>query len=521
MEHGANCELYGSRATRSKFMGQMAAVSIVIVAALLRFYKLEIKPLHHDEGVNALFFLRLFGENFYQYDPANYHGPTLYYFTLIACSVSTLFFGARGLNTFAIRLVPALFGGATVCLILKLRDRLSTGAVLAGAALAAASPGATYFSRDYIHESIFVFLTLALLVAVMHWYGKRAPASLVLAAALAALLFATKETAVISVVVLILAFIATVVFASLERTIAGGEPLKSVLREMLDRFRMPRDTVWWLLGGIGVFLGLMVLFFSSFLGNYPKGLHDAAGALKFWVHVGAKEHRHSLGTYVFWLSREELPLLVFGVAGTVVAAFKRQRFALFVGLWAFGLLAAYSFIPYKTPWLTLNFIIPLAIVGGYAVEVIHGMLLARNRTCAWIWLALFVAAMTSSIYSALQLNFYHYDDDRNSYVYAQTRREFLSLVERINTIAHRSGSGEQTSIAVMSPDYWPLPWYLRDYRRVGYYGQISDANADIVIGSEPQKLQLALLLDKDYEWIGSYALRPGVILVVFARRHQS
>jgi predicted membrane-bound mannosyltransferase len=214
-------------------------------------------------------------------------------------------------------------------------------------------------------------------------------------------------------------------------------------------------------------------------------------------------------------------LLVLGVAGTAVAAFKRQRFALFVGLWAFGLLAAYSFIPYKTPWLTLNFIIPLAIVGGYAVEVIHGMLLARNRTCAWIWLALFVAAMTSSIYSALQLNFYHYDDDRNSYVYAQTRREFLSLVDRINTIAHLTGRGEQTSIAVMSPDYWPLPWYLRDYRRVGYYGQISDANADIVIGSEPQKLQLALLLDKDYEWIGSYALRPGVILVVFARRHQS
>src|SRR5215467_10439383 len=115
MEHGANCESYGSRATSTKLVGQIAAVSIVIVAALLRFYKLEIKPLHHDEGVNALFFVRLFGENFYQYDPANYHGPTLYYFTLIACSVSTLFFGARGLYTFAIRLVPALFGVATVC----------------------------------------------------------------------------------------------------------------------------------------------------------------------------------------------------------------------------------------------------------------------------------------------------------------------------------------------------------------------------------------------------------------------
>jgi predicted membrane-bound mannosyltransferase len=119
-----------------------------------------------------------------------------------------------------------------------------------------------------------------------------------------------------------------------------------------------------------------------------------------------------------------------------------------------------------------------------------------------------------------KLNFYHYDDDRNPYVYAQTQREFLSLVETVNTIAHRSGSGEQTSIAVMSPVYWPLPWYLRDYRRAGYYGRISDAKADIVIGSEPQVIQLALLLGKDYERIGSYPLRHGVILVVFARRHQ-
>jgi predicted membrane-bound mannosyltransferase len=181
-----------------------------------------------------------------------------------------------------------------------------------------------------------------------------------------------------------------------------GSPRKACSTRCWIGFRGPRDTAWLLLGGIGVFLGLMVLFFSSFLGNYPKGLHDAVGALKFWANVGAKEHRHGLGTYVSWLGQEELPLLVLGVAGTTVAAVMRQRFALFAGLWAFGLLAAYSFIPYKTPWLTINFIIPLAIVAGYAVEVIHRMLSARSTTSAWIWLALFVVAMTSSIYSALQ-----------------------------------------------------------------------------------------------------------------------
>jgi uncharacterized protein (TIGR03663 family) len=355
-------------------------------------------------------------------------------------------------------------------------------------------------------------------VAVLNWYRRATSVSFVVAAAMAALLFATKETAVITVAALVLALIATDLFTSWGRMMAGTERPKSVFRQLLDRFGGPRHATWLLLGGIAIFLSLVVLFFSSFLGDYPKGLHDAIGALKFWVNVGAREHKHGLGTYISWLGQEELPLLVLGVAGTTVAAVLRQRFALFAGLWAFGLMAAYSLIPYKTPWLATNLIIPLVIVAGYAVDVIHRMLSARSTISGCIWLVLFGLAMTSSIYSTIQLNFYHYDDDRNPYVYAQTRREFLSLVKAVNTIARRSGSGVQTSIAVMSPIYWPLPWYLRDYKRAGYYGRISDARTDIVIGSEPEELRLALLLGKDYEWIGSYLLRPGVTLVLFARR---
>ena len=57
-------------------------LSCVIVTALgtfLRFFWLELKPLHHDEGVNGYFLTTLFREGIYKYDPANYHGPDLYY----------------------------------------------------------------------------------------------------------------------------------------------------------------------------------------------------------------------------------------------------------------------------------------------------------------------------------------------------------------------------------------------------------------------------------------------------------
>ncbi len=86
-------------------------IAIFLIAAVLRLYDLNLVPLHHDEGVNGNFLVRLVREGAYTYDPANYHGPTLYYFSAIIPWITKLLFGnsARdnyGLTTFTIRLVP-------------------------------------------------------------------------------------------------------------------------------------------------------------------------------------------------------------------------------------------------------------------------------------------------------------------------------------------------------------------------------------------------------------------------------
>src|SRR5688572_22699019 len=188
----------------------IASVVILAMAGLLRFYDLNLVPLHHDEGVNGNFLIRLVRDGFYQYDPANYHGPTLYYFAALFPRALRVLFGVQtqnsvGLTTTAIRFVPALFGLATVALILTLRRNLGTIASLSAAALLAISPGAVYLSRYFIHESQFVFFTLAIVVAGWKYYERANPIYLSWAALSAALLFATKETAIISVIVLCLA----------------------------------------------------------------------------------------------------------------------------------------------------------------------------------------------------------------------------------------------------------------------------------------------------------------------------
>src|SRR5258705_13560549 len=100
---------------------RLSSFAILCIAAFLRLYNLNLVPLHHDEGVNGNFLVRLVREGVYQYDPANYHGPTLYYFAALIPWIIRFLFGANaqnsyGLTTFNIRLVPALFGVGTIWL---------------------------------------------------------------------------------------------------------------------------------------------------------------------------------------------------------------------------------------------------------------------------------------------------------------------------------------------------------------------------------------------------------------------
>src|SRR6266852_1296578 len=49
------------------------------VALVLRCPRLDERPMHNDEAVNAIKFGQLWEHDAYKYDPNEHHGPTLYY----------------------------------------------------------------------------------------------------------------------------------------------------------------------------------------------------------------------------------------------------------------------------------------------------------------------------------------------------------------------------------------------------------------------------------------------------------
>jgi len=506
---------------------RIAAICIFIVAAALRVFDLNLVPLHHDEGVNGNFLLSLVRDGHYIYDPANYHGPTLYYITALIPWTIRLIFGidARetyGLSTIAIRLVPAIFGLATIWLVFLLRRRLGTIATLTAALLIAISPGAVYLSRYFIHETLFVFFTLGIVVAGLEFYESHKPVYLILASASAAMLFATKETALISAGVLLIALVCTEVYRRLLSSDGAGISAGH-LNEIVEDLGGPTSFALWIALAVIVFVAFNVFLYTSFFRNYPKGIYDALSTFKVWTKTGKEAHVHPPETYLYWLIKQEAGSLFLGGVGAVFVAFKpKNSFALFSALWAFGLIAAYSLVPYKTPWLALNFIVPLTLIGGYAVQRVFELEKGQLR----LPVVILIAAILIGGYQTVDLNFVNYDNDNEYYVYvyAHTRRETKQLVGEIDRIARQGPDGGRTGITIVSREYWPLPWYLRHYSRVGYYGRMTPTNEPIIIASDDQKAEMESNFGGLYTLVpsgtddGAFPLRPGVKLLLYVRR---
>ena len=513
---------------------RIGAIAIFLIGAVLRLYNLNLVPLHHDEGVNGNFLVRLVREGFYTYDPENYHGPTLYYFSAIIPWITKLLFGNAvrdnyGLTTFNIRLITVLFGLGTIVLVFLLRRRLGTVATLAAALLLAVSPGAVYLSRYFIHESLFVFFTLGIVVACVWAYDTRKPGYLIYAAACLALLLATKETAIISAGVLIIALALTLVYMRFNRQPGGqyGGKRKQPaggLSRIIEEMGGTGNILPAVATALFVFFALYLLFYSSFFTN-SKGIADSLQTFAIWTKTGTTAHVHPASMYITWLLRLEAPLLFLGATGAAIVVLKpKNSLALFCALWSFGLIAAYSLIPYKTPWLVLNFVIPLALISGYAIQAIYDMDHGQLRLASVVLLV----ATAVATYQSIDLNFVNYDNDNPKYVYvyAHTRRGMLELVDQVEQIAKEQSQG-LTGITIVSPDYWPLPWYFRNFTRVGYFGRMAASNEPIVIANENQKAELEAMYGQFYRQVpsqqagGTYELRPGVKLLLYVRRPEA
>jgi uncharacterized protein (TIGR03663 family) len=289
---------------------------------------------------------------------------------------------------------------------------------------------------------------------------------------------------------------------------------------------------------LAVVAALVVSFFlfSSFLQN-PEGFwHSILSFQIYFVRAGEGGfHVHPWYYYlqILVFSRPKTgPLwteglvLILALAGCV-AAFKTRsaseipaRFQKFLVFYTALSAAAYSLLPYKTPWNILPFYFGFILLAGAGLSAVID---ARGyRACRLSLALLITAALLHLGIQSYRANFVYPADPRNPYVYAQTSPDFLKLVRRVEDISSRCPERRNLLIKVIAGPYetWPLPWYLRGYERVGYWTSVEEAgdlgSPPLIVTSAEEADKLEAVLNTTYQ-SEFYGLRPGVLLALHVR----
>ena len=530
------------------------AVLLAIAGALaLRVPKLDTRPLHNDEAVNAVKVSELWQEGRYAYDPDEFHGPTLHYATLPFLWLS----GARNSDELAdatLRLAPVVSGVGLIVLLLLLADGLGREAVAWAAIFTAVSPAMVFYSRYFIHEMLLLFFTALTMGAGWRYVqarssrrvssrspqpgegweatealaaqesqrghhpspsgplpvegrGKSEARWSVVAGAGLGLMFATKETFVLAVAAMGLAAIATARW-----TAPKGARVQSLL------------ALWnWRHAALALSATLLIwlLLFSSLFTHFA-GLLDSIRTYLPWLRRagGHSPHIHPWNFYLqrlAWFHPATGPvwseglILILAVVGALASfAVKKSPLCCFLALYTIILTALYSAISYKTPWCLLSFFHGMILLAGVGAAALVEFFRARPLKVVVVMALLGLTAQLS--WQAWRASFVYPTDRRNPYVYAQTVPDLLNLVHRAEGLARVAPTGYETIVKIIAPDsdYWPLPWYLRRFKHLGWYEKLpDDPFAPIVVVASKLDARLDDKSDRKWIMVGLTELRPG------------
>jgi len=528
----------------------------VAVAAAFRLPSLENRTMHCDEAVHAAKLQGLLEQGEYAYDPHEYHGPSLNYATLPVAWMSSAE-KLTELTEVELRLVPAFFGIGLVALVFLLREELGTTATFFSALFMAVSPIMVFYSRYYIQEMLLVFFTFSAIVALWRyarlvddetndkrWLCLRKMAWLVLLGGSIGMMHASKETCVI---------------ALFSMFVAAAITMPGLRRMGLKRIVLATMLV------LATAAGVSALFFSSFFDN-PGGVADSYATYFHYFTRAAGEgsagqHEYPFYHYFhrlfYWESNDPmlwteatvgvLALLALLAAVTGMGLRPKQLpIVRFLSVYTLSMTVIYCAIPYKTPWCALGFFQGMILMAGIAAGVMLGAESSRPagdrwprrfavyayRACAGMVLLGMAAGLGMQAWLAA---FVDYENPTAPYVYAHATSDLFPLVDELERLAEAHPDGKDMHVQVICPDgdFWPLPWYLRSFGRVGWFSEPPKRSPAPVIVMEPSMRKAVnkyLYLDQPPGKRPLYAdaspgpeehiwqLRPGAPLEMFVLR---
>ena len=344
---------------------------------------------------------------------------------------------------------------------MKFERFMGRGAALWAAAAMAVSPGCVFYGRYAIHEYwlVFALMITAWGLAGLWKFGERKYLWATWAGV--TLMVLTKETYFIHLGCFALTFACIWLLGSISPA--------------ADENGAPAAQQWTaqdMLVCALIFAGCVVFFYSGGGMDFPKNLREEGGlnglyyTYAAWAKTGKTGNGHEKPFY-YWVE-------LFGIyewpscAGLLAALLsvwpKAPRFVRGVAIYGCGALAAYSIIPYKTPWCIVSLTWPFLLLFGWGIDWAIGK--TKN---APVLPAIGVILCAANAGFAIWLNFFHYDDAKQKYVYVQTFRDVNKLMDPVNKLVALNPTNKNMVGNILLSSYHPLPWLLGDFTSIGYY----------------------------------------------------
>jgi len=455
----------------------MLFLAIFLLGLFIRVIFPDLRVFHIDEALHAWMSYELWINGSYIYDPI-YHGPLLYY---LMATVFSLF----GDTDAIVRLIPGITGALLIPAVYALYklEYLSKNKALIVALFIAISPNLVYFSRFLRHDIfqlLFIFLCIVCIYAYLErekWYF------LLLSGIFAAFALCLKEEVPVTLFIIISFF---------------------CIMWLLGKIKLPKT---WVRDGTITLLAIIAIgytFYSSFF-SHPEVFFNAAHmGIEHWL--GIQEECRLCGPpywYLLMLFLYELPILVLGIASAYIWLVQRngfmrlthaascyldevkhhkkfhltskplekqELFFVFCLYWLIGSLALYGFVNEKVPWLLIHQLLPLIFVASYACSEWKTKKAKITATISILYL--FIMMIHVAFIPVADLN--------EPIVQVQHSEQLRDMMPYIDTASN---------VAIVTVQYWPLPWYYRDVQssNIKFYGswlspeEIHERGFDLVI----------------------------------------
>lgn len=478
---------------KSKTVWILSTLLVVAAAVVLHFRALDQRPMHPDETVNAFRFADFLERGYYEYDPGEFHGPTLHYWTYPFAVI----FGHHDIKTLdevSLRYATAALGILLCGVPFLFWGYVSRRAIFFTAAFLAFSPGLVYYSRYYIHEMLFALFAGAFVACLWRYFAQEKLHWAILTGVFAGLLHATKETCVL-------------VYAA-----AAAAIVFSHITDQRKFIRNTKKRIFCKMAMLIAAVGISALLYSGFgrdfkavRESYSTFFISTARALHTPVHTYPWYYYLDLFTWLEFFEKQPWneDVLVVLSALAVVMLFRTRQVSLpcstemlrFTTCMTLALYAIYSIIPYKTPW---NGVIIL-----YAMALPAGIMMAWlwQQSSAWLRGILIAVCLINPAVQSVWLNFKIPADPANPYVYAHTGPEIVQMNTRIQSMIEAIGDKPDFGIYVIDDTgyYWPWPWYLRQSDKVGYWTEIDRSMLSAAMILAPLRME-DRILNALYEW---------------------